>query len=156
MPTIRTAIGVDEPKLMTEVTMSPGSKPKVDIFACSSRLVFDNPPCSSRLAIQGITFSGKHLAQPLAEFVELDSAFLRQSDSQLAVVGPAHEEHHVVDAEVGGDLAHVAHRDLDVLGLGLALDLLEALHRHLPRQLEVRARRRPEPQHEFARIDLRE
>ena len=48
-----------------------------------------------------------------------------------------------------------AHRDLDVLGLRLALDLLEALHRHLPGQLEVRARRRPEPEHELARIDLR-
>ena len=43
-----------------------------------------------------------------------------------------------------------------MLGLRLALDLLQALDRHLPRQLEVRAGRRPEPQHEFPRIDLRE
>ncbi len=56
----------------------------------------------------------------------------------------------------GGDLADEAHRDRDVLGLRLVLDLLEALHRHLPRQLEVGARRRPEPEHELPRIDLGE
>ena len=98
---------------------------------------------------------GQDLAQPLAELVELDAAVLAERDAQLAVVGPAHEQHHVVDAEVRGDLADVAHRDRDVLGLRLALDLLEALDRHLPGQLEVRAGRRPEPEHEFARIDLR-
>ncbi len=99
---------------------------------------------------------GQDLAEPLAELVELDPAPLAEGDAELAVVGPAHEEQHVVDAEVRGDLPDEAHRDLDVLGLRLALDLLEALHRHLPGQLEVRAGRRPEPEHELARIDLRE
>ena len=41
-------------------------------------------------------------------------------------------------------------------GFASFLDLLEAFHRHLPGQLEVRARRRPEPEHELPRIDLRE
>ena len=41
-------------------------------------------------------------------------------------------------------------------GFASLLDLLEALHRHLPGQLEVRAGRRPEPEHELPRVDLRE
>ena len=59
VPTIRTAIGVDEPKLMTLVTMSPGSKPKVHRLACRCASAGASPPCSSRLAIQGITFLGR-------------------------------------------------------------------------------------------------
>ena len=156
VPTIRTAIGVGEPKLMTLVTISPGSKPKVDSFACRSASSWANPPCSSRLASQGITRSGRTLRSRSRNSSSLIPLSSVERDPQLAVVGPAHEQHHVVDAEVRGDLADVAHRDLDVLGLRLALDLLEALDRHLPRQLEVRAGRRPEPQHEFPRIDLRE
>ena len=112
VPTIRTAIGVGEPKLMTLVTMSPGSKPKVDSFACFSAFSLARPPCSSRLASQGITRLRQDLAHPLAELVELDPAVLGERDPQLAVVGPAHEQDHVVDAEVRGDLADVAHRDL--------------------------------------------
>ena len=61
VPTIRTAIGVDEPKLMTSVTISPGSKPKVDNLACRSASAADSPPCSSRLASHGITRSGRTL-----------------------------------------------------------------------------------------------
>ena len=61
VPTIRTAIGVSEPKLMTLVTISPGSKPKVDSFACFSAFSLARPPCSSRLASQGITRSGRTL-----------------------------------------------------------------------------------------------
>ena len=48
---LRTAIGVSEPKLMTLVTISPGSKPKVDelgLLLCRVRL--DNPPFSSRFS----------------------------------------------------------------------------------------------------------
>ena len=41
-------------------------------------------------------------------------------------------------------------------GFASLLDLLEALHGHLPGQLEVRAGRRPEPEHELPRVDLRE
>ena len=155
VPTIRTAIGVDEPKLITVVTMSPGSKPNVDSLACRSASVGRQSPLLKPLGQPRNHVLGQDVAQPLAELVELDSAVLRERDSQLAVVGPAHEQHHVVDAEVRCDLPDVAHRDLDVLGLRLALDLLQTLERHLPRQLEVRAGRRPEPQHELARIDLR-
>ena len=115
-----------------------------------------SPPCSSRLASQGITRSGRTLRSRSRNSSSLIPLSSREGDAQLAVVGPAHEQHHVVDAEVRGDLADVAHRDLDVLGLRLVLDLLQALHRHLPGQLEVRAGRRPEPQHELPRIDLRE
>ena len=155
VPTIRTAIGVDEPKLMTSVTMSPGSKPNVASLACRSRLRLRQPSLLQPLRQPGDHPLGQDLAEPLAKLVELDPALLAQRHAQLAVVGPAHEQHHVVDAEVRGDLADEAHRDLDVLGLRLALDLLQALHRHLPGQLEIRARRRPEPEHELARIDLR-
>ena len=59
VPTIRTAIGVGEPKLMTEDTMSPGSRLKVaspDRCCATARV---NPPCSSRRASQGITFLGR-------------------------------------------------------------------------------------------------
>ena len=156
VPTTRTAIGVSEPKLMTLVTISPGSKPKVAILACRSRLRLGQSSLLQPLGQPRDHPLGEDLAEPLAELGELDPAVLAQGDAQLAVVGPAHEEHHVVDAEVRGDLAHVAHRDLDVLGLRLVLDLLEALHRHLPGQLEVRAGRRPEPEHELPRVDLGE
>ena len=156
MPTTRTAIGVGEPKLMTLVTMSPGSKPKVAVLACASASAWDNPPCSSRVGQPRDHPLGEDLAEPLAKLGELDPAVLAEGDAKLAVVGPAHEQHHVVDAEVRGDLADEAHRDLDVLGLRLVLDLLEALHRHLPGQLEVRAGRRPEPEHELSRVDLGE
>ena len=156
VPMSRTAIGVGEPKLMTRVTMSPGSKPKVDSLACCIASSWDSPPCSSRFTIQGMTRSGRTLRSRSRNASSLMPLSVAEGDAQLAVVRPAHEEHHVVDAEVRGDLADEAHRDLDVLGLRLALDLLEALHRHLPRQLEVRAGRRPEPQHELARIHLRE
>ena len=156
VPTMRTAIGVNEPKLMTLVTISPGWKPKVDSLACCSASVADKPSLLQPLRQPGDHPLGQNLAEPLAKLGELDPAVLTQGDPQLAIVGPAHEEHHVVDAEVGGDLAHVAHRDLDVLGLRLLLDLFEALHRHLPGQLEVRARRRPEPEHELPRVDLGE
>ena len=97
---------------------------------------------------------GQDLAQPLAKLWQLDLGILAEGDSKLAVVRPAHEQHHVVDAEIRGDLAHEAHGDLDVLGLGLALDFGQTLHRHLPGQLEVRARRRPEPQHELTGVNL--
>ncbi len=76
VPTIRTAIGVAEPKLMTEVTMSPGSKPKVDILACRCASAGDRPPCSSRLASQGITRSGRTLRSRSRNSVELDPAVL--------------------------------------------------------------------------------
>ena len=156
VPTTRTAIGVSEPKLMTLVTISPGSKPKVASLACCCASVARQPSLLQPLGQPGDHPLGEDLAEPLAELGELDPAVLAEGDPQLAVVGPAHEEHHVVDAEVGGDLADVAHRDLDVLGLRLVLDLLQALHRHLPGQLEVRAGRRPEPEHELPRIDLGE
>ena len=112
VPTIRTAIGVGEPKLMTWVTISPGSKPKVDSFACCSASVLGQAPLLQPLGQPGDHLLGQDLAQPLAELVELDPAVLGERDPQLAVVGPAHEQHHVVDAEVRGDLADVAHRDL--------------------------------------------
>ena len=99
---------------------------------------------------------GQDLAELLAEWGQLDLAVFAEGDPQLTVVGPAHEQHHVVDAEIGRDLADVAHGDLDVLGLGFALDLLQALDGHLAGELEVGPGRRPEPQHELARIDLGE
>ena len=138
------------------VTMSPGSKPKVDSLGLPLRLRLGQASLLQPLGQPGDHPLGEDLAEPLAELGELDPAVLAQGDAELAVVGPAHEEHHVVDAEVRGDLADVAHRDLDVLGLRLVLDLLQALHRHLPGQLEVRAGRRPEPEHELPRVDLRE
>ena len=61
VPTTRTAIGVGEPKLMTLVTMSPGSRPKVHRLACRCACDADSPPCFSRSAIQGITRSGRTL-----------------------------------------------------------------------------------------------
>ena len=112
VPTIRTAIGVDEPKLMTVVTMSPGSKPKVAQVRLSLRLRRRQAPLLQPLGQPGDHVLGQDLAEPLAELVQLDPAVLRQRDAQLAVVGPAHEQHHVVDAEVGRHLADVAHRDL--------------------------------------------
>ena len=58
---------------------------------------------------------GEDLAKPLTKLVELDATVLLQGDAQPAVVRPAHEQHHVVDAEVGGDLTYEAHRDRDIL-----------------------------------------
>ena len=156
VPMSWTAIGVGEPKLMTLVTMSPGSKPKLDSLACCSASSWDSPPCSNRFAIQGMTRSGRTLRSRSRNASRLMPLSSRRATRNWPSSGPPHEENHVVDAEVRGDLADEAHRDLDVLGLRLALDLLEALHRHLPRQVEVRAGRRPEPEHELARIHLRE
>ena len=156
VPTIRTAIGVDEPKLMTVGHDVARLEAEGRQLGLPLRLRRGQSPLLQPLGQPRDHPLGQDLAQPLAELVELDPAVLGQRDPQLAVVGPAHEQHHVVDAEVRGDLADVAHRDRDVLGLRLALDLLEALDRHLPGQLEVRAGRRPEPEHEFPRIDLRE
>ena len=56
---------------------------------------------------------------------------------------------------VGRLLAGKTHRNLDVHWTGLLLDHLQAAHRHLPGQFVVGPRRRPESQHELARIDLR-
>ena len=125
-------------------------------LACCSASAGDNPPCLQPLRQPGNHPLGKNLAQPLAKLDELDPAIFAQGDADLAIVRPAHEEHHVVDAEIGGDLTHVTHRDLDVLGLRLVFDLLQAFHRHLPGQLEIRAGRRPEPEHELPGIDLGE
>ena len=152
---MRTAIGVSEPKLMTEVTMSPGWKPKVASFACRWASSFDRPPCSRRSASQGITRSGSTLRSRSRNSASLMPLFSFERHAQLAVVGAAHEQHHVVDAEIRRHLAHEAHRDVDVLGLRFVLDLLQALDGHLPGQLEIRAGRRPEAEHELARIDLR-
>ena len=112
VPTTRTAIGVGEPKLMTLVTMSPGSKPKVDRLGLPLRLRLGQSPLLQPLGQPRDHPLGEDLAEPLAELVELDPAVLAEGDAELAVVGPAHEEHHVVDAEVRGDLADEAHRDL--------------------------------------------
>ena len=105
MPTTRTAIGVVEPKLMTSVTMSPGSKPKVASLGLLHRLRARPAPLFQPLGQPGDDPFGEDLAEPLAELVELDPAPLAEGDAQLAVVRPAHEQHHVVDAEVRGDLA---------------------------------------------------
>ena len=112
VPTMRTAIGVGEPKLMTLVTMSPGWKPKVAVLACRLRLRLGQSSLLQPLRQPRDHPLGEDLAEPLAELGELDPALLAEGDAQLAVVGPAHEEHHVVDAEVRGDLADEAHRDL--------------------------------------------
>ena len=138
--------------------MSPGSNPNVDSLACCLRLRRGQAPAASAL-LQPLGQPGNHplgqdLAEPLPKLVELDAAVLVQGDAQPAVVRPAHEQHHVVDAEVWGDLTHEAHGDLDVLGPCFVLDLLEALQTHLPGQLVARPGRRPEPQHEFPGIDL--
>ena len=156
MPTTRTAIGVNEPKLMTLVTISPGSKPKVDSLACCSASGAGQPALLEPLRQPGDHLLGKNLAEPLAELGKLDSTVLSQGDPQLSIIRPAHEEYHVVDAEVGRNLADVTHRDVNVLGLCLFFDLLQTLYRHFPGQLEVRPRGRPEPQYELPRIDLGE
>ena len=61
----RTAIGFEEPKLMTWLTMSPGSNPKVRQLRLLLRLVLGQapapPPTSSRWASQGTTRSGRTL-----------------------------------------------------------------------------------------------
>ena len=61
----RTAIGFDEPKLMTLLTMSPGSNPKVQRSACCFASVRGRPlappPSSSRWASHGTTRSGRSL-----------------------------------------------------------------------------------------------
>ena len=80
VPTMRTAIGVIEPKLMTLVTMSPGSKPKVDYFACFSASSLGQAPLLEPLGQPGNHPLGQDLAQPLAEFVELDAAVLVERD----------------------------------------------------------------------------
>ena len=116
----------------------------------------DSPPCSSRLASQGITRSGRTLRSRSRNSASLIPLSSRSATRNWPSSGPRMNSTMLSMPKFGGDLADEAHRDLDVLGLRLALDLLEALHRHLPRQLEVRARRRPEPQHELPRIDLRE
>ena len=96
VPTMRTAIGVVEPKLITLVTMSPGWKPKVAVLACWPRLPMRQssllqPACQPRDHPLG-----ENLPEPLAKCGELDPALLAERDANLAVVGPAHEEHHVV------------------------------------------------------------
>ena len=114
---------------MTEVTMSPGSKPKVAILACRLRLRRGTSrPSPAAAPATGPTRSGRTLRSRSRNSSSLMPLSLVQGDAQLAVVGPAHEQHHVVDAEVRGHLADEAHRDLDVLGFGLVLDLLQALH----------------------------
>ena len=70
--------------------------------------------------------------------------------------GPRMKSSMLLMPKLGATWPTIAHRDLDVLGLRLALDLLEALDRHLPGQLEIRAGGRPEPEYELARIDLGE
>ena len=94
-----------EPKLMTLVTISPGSKPKVALSACRQRLLRGQSSLLEPLGQPRDHPLGQDLAEPLAKLGELDPALLAEGDAQLAVVRPAHEEHHVVDAEVRGDLA---------------------------------------------------
>ena len=81
-------------------------------LACRFASAGDSPPCSSRLASQGITRSGRTLRSRSRNSSSLIPLSSVQRDAQLAVVGPAHEQHHVVDAEVRRHLADVAHRDL--------------------------------------------
>ena len=111
--------------------MSPGSNPNVHFSACSIASVSGQAagpsPLFQPLRQPGHDPLGEDLAEPLAKLVELDAAVLLQLDAQPAVVRPAHEQHHVVDAEIGGDLTDETHRDRDVLGSGLVLDLLQAL-----------------------------
>ena len=78
VPTIRTAIGVGEPKLMTEVTMSPGSKPKVASLACCCASDGGRPPCSSRLGQPGDHVRSGRTSRSLSRnAVELDPAVVR-------------------------------------------------------------------------------
>ena len=74
VPTTRTAIGVAEPKLMTLVTMSPGSKPNVAVLRLLLRLLLGQSPLLQPLRQPGDHPLGKDLAEPLAERVELDPA----------------------------------------------------------------------------------
>ena len=79
----RTAIGFEAPKLMTWLTMSPGSKPKVHCSACCLRLRLGQAARPSAL-LQPLGQPGDHplgedLAEPLAKLVELDAAVLLQA-----------------------------------------------------------------------------
>ena len=93
--------------------------------------------------------------EPLTKLVQSDPTRFGQSHPDLPVIRSAHEEDHVIDAEIRHHLADKAHRNLDVLGLCFLLDDFQALNRHLPRQLKVRAGRRAEAKHELSGIDLR-
>ena len=95
------------------------------------------------------------LAQLLAQRGEVDAAAFTQGHADLAVVGAAHEQQHVVHAVVGSLLPREAHRDVHVARPCLFLDRLQATHPRLARQFVIRTRRRAVAQHEFAGIDLR-
>ena len=61
---------------MTLVTMSPGSKPKVDSLGLLLRLRRGQAPLLQPLGQPGDHPLGQDLAEPLAELVELDPAVL--------------------------------------------------------------------------------
>ncbi len=56
-----TSMGVGDPKLITSLTMSPGSKPNVTRSAWARASCLDNPCCWRSSASQGFTFSGNTL-----------------------------------------------------------------------------------------------
>ena len=101
-----------EPKLMTLVTISPGSKPKVAFLASASASAWDNPPCSSRLASHGITRSGRTLRSRSRNSASLIPLSSRRATRNWPSSGPRMNSTMLSMPKFGATWPDEAHRDL--------------------------------------------